>query len=188
MIVASRHSQLDEYLRNVSIRDNVASIPGLTLSHVTLLESFGVESAFDAERMKLYGIPTIDEAMSINLIQWRAEMERQFRFNPEHGITLDNLKSIGDATVRRFKMMQARKIMMGNERLKMLADAGKNALVEALTSFDADVREWKKVAADLCEFQQSRRLLERTLNKSLLTILGPTAGVILLALLFYYVK
>ena len=121
---------------------------------MTLLESFGVESAYDAERMKLYGIPTIDEAMSINLVQWRAEMERRFRFNPEHGITLDNLKSIGDATVRRFKMMQARKIMMGNERLKMLADAGKNELVASLTSFDAELRQWKAVAAELAEFQQ----------------------------------
>jgi DNA-binding helix-hairpin-helix protein with protein kinase domain len=188
VIVASRHSQLDEYLRNLSIRDNVQSIAGLTLSHVTLLESFGVESAYDAERMKLYGIPTIDEAMSINLVQWRAEMERRFKFNPEHGITLDNLKSIGDATVRRFKMMQARKIMMGNERLKMLADAGKNELVASLTSFDADLRQWKAVAAELTEFQEKRHPLERLMNRSYLTILGPTAGVILLALLFYYAQ
>jgi DNA-binding helix-hairpin-helix protein with protein kinase domain len=188
VIVASRHSQLDEYLRNVSIRDNVEMISGLTLSHVTLLESFGVESAYDAERMKLYGIPTIDEAMSINLVQWRAEMERRFRFNPEHGITLDNLKSIGDATVRRFKMMQARKIMMSNERLKMLADAGKNELVASLSSFDADMKQWKAAAAEYAEFQQSRRPLERLINRSYLTILGPTAGVILLALLFNWAK
>ena len=94
--------------------------------------------------------------MSINLVQWRAEMERRFRFNPEHGITLDNLKSIGDATVRRFKMMQARKIMMGNERLKMLADAGKNELVASLTSYDAELRQWKAVAAELTANFRSR--------------------------------
>jgi hypothetical protein len=158
----------------------------LTLSHVTLLESFGVESAYDAERMKLYGIPTIDEAMSINLVQWRAAMERQFRFNPEHGLSLDNLKSINDAAVRRFKMMQARKIMMGNERLKLLSDTGKNELVSALRSFDADNKQWKAVAKELIDFQEQRRPLERLVNRSYLTILAPAGGVVAVAGLLYY--
>lgn len=186
VVVSSRHSQLDEYLRNLAIRDNVASIPGLTLSHVTLLESFGVESAYDAERMKLYGIPTIDEAMSINLVQWRSAMERQFRFNPEHGLSLDNLKSINDGAVRRFKMMQARKIMMGNERLKLLADTGKNELVTALRPFDAENKQWKAVAKELIDFQEQRRQLERLVNRSYLTILAPAAGIVALSALIYY--
>jgi hypothetical protein len=84
--------------------------------------------------------------------------------------------------------MQARKIMMSNERLKMLADAGKNELVASLSSFDADLRQWKAGAAEYCEFQQSRRPLERLINRSYLTILGPTAGVVLLALLFFYAR
>jgi DNA-binding helix-hairpin-helix protein with protein kinase domain len=188
VIVESRHSQLDEYLRNQSIRENVHMIPGMTISQVTLLEAFGVESAFDAERMKLIGIPTIDEAMSINIVNWRATMERQFRFNPEHGITLDNLKSIGDAVVRRFKMMQARKILAGDERLKMLADEGKNELVATLKPYDAEIRQWREVAAELCKIQESRRPLERMLNRSLLTILLPTLGMVGLALLFYFVQ
>jgi DNA-binding helix-hairpin-helix protein with protein kinase domain len=186
VIIASRHSQLDEFLRDLSIRDNLGSIAGLTLSHATLLESFGVESAYDAERMKLYGIPMIDETLAINLVHWRAEMERRFRFNPEHGITLDNLKSINEGAVRRFKMMQARKILLADDRLKMLADAGKNSLVAALTSFDADVRLWKNVAKELIDFQSQRRFLERLINRNYLTILGPTIGIVALALLVYY--
>jgi hypothetical protein len=113
-------------------------------------------------------------------------MERRFRFNPEHGITLDNLKSIGDATVRRFKMLQARKVLMCDERLKLLAENGKNELVAALTPFDADVRHFKKIAAELGEYQELRRPLERLLNKSLLTLLLPTVAVIGLAALIFY--
>ncbi|MEX2091038.1 MAG: hypothetical protein WD971_00095 [Pirellulales bacterium] len=188
VIVENRHAQLDEHLRNLSIRDHVHMVAGMSLSQVTLLESFGVETALDVEHMKLYGIPTIHESAAIALLQWRAEMERRFRFNPEHGITLDNLKSIGDAVVRRFKMMQARKVLAGDERLKMLADTGKNQLVAALTPFDAEVRQWKDVAKELCELQESRRPLERLLNRSLATLLLPTLGVIALAVLFYYVK
>lgn len=188
VIVASRHSQLDDFLRNQSIRDNYQTIAGINLSHVTILESFGVESAYDAERMKLYGIPTIDESLSMNLMQWRAEMERRFRFNPEHGISLDNLKSISDGVVRRFKMMQARKILMGNDRLKMLADTGKNQLVAALSSYDAEVRQWRALAKELVDYQQARRPLERLLNHSVLPLLLPTLGIITFAAVFYFAQ
>lgn len=186
VIIGSRHSQLDEFLRNQSIRDNASTIAGMTLSKVTLLESFGVETAYDCERIKLYGIPSIDESTSINLVHWRAEMERRFRFNPEHGISLDNLKSIGDATVRRFKMLQARKVLMCDERMKLLAENEKNELVAALTPFDADIRHFKKIAAEMNELQESRRPLERLINKSLLTLGLPTLAAVGLAALAYY--
>jgi len=186
VIIGSRHSQLDEFLRNQSIRDNASTIAGMTLSKVTLLESFGVETAYDCERIKLYGIPSIDESTSINLVQWRGEMERRFRFSPEHGISLDNLKSIGDATVRRFKMLQARKVLMCDERMKLLAENERNELVAALSPFDADLRHFKKIAAEMNELQESRRPLERLLNKSLLTLGLPTLAAIAVASLVYY--
>jgi DNA-binding helix-hairpin-helix protein with protein kinase domain len=186
VIINSRHSQLDDYLRNLSIRDSVTMIAGMTLNQVTLLESFGVETAFDCERIKLYGIPSIDESTSINLVHWRAEMERRFRFNPEHGISLDNLNSIGDATVRRFKMLQARKVLMCDERLKMLVENGKDELVMALTPFDADVRHFRKIAAELCEYQQARRPLERLVNRSWWTLAVPTLAFVALAALLFY--
>ncbi|MGD9635407.1 MAG: hypothetical protein AB7U97_19160, partial [Pirellulales bacterium] len=188
VIIGSRHSQLDDFLRNQSIRDNAGTIAGMNLSQVTLLESFGVETAYDCERMKLYGIPSIDESTSINLVQWRGDMERQFRFNPEHGITLDNLKSIGDATVRRFKMLQARKVLLCDERLKLLAENGKNELVAALTPFDADVRQYKKIAAELNTFQEARRPLERLINKSLLTLGLPTLAAVAIAAAAFYLR
>ncbi len=188
VVIKSRHTQLDDFLRNLSIRDNYSQIPGMTMSQVTLLEAFGVESAYDVERVTLYGIPTVDDTTTIGLLNWRAAIERRFHFKPEHGITLDNLHSIGEAATRRYKMIQARKILMGYERLKMLAEEGKNRLAQALASFDADVRRWRKLADEYRNHQQSRRPFERLLNQSSQTVLGSTAAVLIVALLFYLAK
>jgi DNA-binding helix-hairpin-helix protein with protein kinase domain len=188
VVIKSRHTQLDDFLRNLSIRDNYAQIPGMTMSQVTLLEAFGVESAYDVERVTLYGIPTIDDATTIGLLNWRAAIEHRFHFKPEHGITLDNLNSIGDAATRRYKMIQARKILMGYERLKILAEEGKNRLAQALASFDSDVHRWQKLAKEYRNYQQSRRPFERLLNQSPTTILGSTGAVLFVALLFYLAK
>ena len=113
VIVDSRHSQLDEYSAQPVDPRQCPHDPG----HDAL--------AGDAARIvrRRNGVRRrADEALSAfprstrrcrsTSCNWRAEMERRFRFNPEHGITLDNLKSIGDAVVRRFKMMQARKILI----------------------------------------------------------------------------
>jgi hypothetical protein len=83
-------------------------------------------------------------------------------------------------------MLQARKVLMCDERLKLLSDNAKNELVVALTPFDADNRHFKKIAAELNEFQEARRPLERLLNKSLLTLGLPTLLAIGAAALAFY--
>jgi DNA-binding helix-hairpin-helix protein with protein kinase domain len=188
VVIKSRHTQLDDFLRNLSIRDNYRQIPGMTMSQVTLLEAFGVESAYDVERVALYGIPTVDDATTIGLLNWRSAIEHRFHFKPEHGITLDNLNSIGEAATRRYKMIQARKILMGYERLKVLAEEGKNRLAQSLAAFDVDVHRWRKVADEYRGCQQSRRPFERLLNQSPQTVVGSTAAVLIVALLFYLAK
>jgi DNA-binding helix-hairpin-helix protein with protein kinase domain len=157
---------MDEFLREHSIHDLRQRIYGLTESHVALLESYGIESAYDVEKIKLYGVPSISNTLMIELLNWRAEVERSFVFRPEHGVTLDNLKSIESAAIQRFKMSQARKILMGDERLKAQADAGKEALVQVLTAYDNEVRQWRKSAEEYTSFQKTRTLLERLLNRS----------------------
>jgi len=188
VILNSRHSQRDEYLRDHALCDHYQRIFGMTPSHVTLLESYGVESAYDLERIKLCAVPSIDSTIMIELLNWRAELERRFVFKPEHGVTLDNLKSLGGAAVQRFKMSQARKILMGDERLRTLAEAGNSALAQSLAAFDEEVRRWRRLAGEFSEFQQSRGLLERTINRSPASLFFPTLGVLALAALVHYLS
>jgi hypothetical protein len=58
--------------------------------------------------------------------------------------------------------------------------------VAALTPFDADRRHFNKIAAEMNELQESRRPLERLLNKSLLTLGLPTLLAVGVAALAYY--
>ena len=65
-----------------------------------MLESFGVESANDVERIRLYGIPSIDPETVMELLQWRRDVEQTFVFNPEHGITLADVGAAKEMAVR----------------------------------------------------------------------------------------
>jgi hypothetical protein len=63
---------------------------------------------------------------------------------------------------------------------------GKYELQRALAEFDELVSQARDVAIKLRDFQSARRPLERLLNQSLATILGPAIGVPVLGLLLLW--
>jgi DNA-binding helix-hairpin-helix protein with protein kinase domain len=187
LVVENRETQLEDYLRGHSIRDHHRAIAGLTQSHVAVLESYGVETANDLARLKLYGVPSIDSALVIELLDWGTKVKRKFVFKPEHGMTLDSLKSVDSAAVLRFKMSQAKKVLMGSERLRVLAEAGKKALADDLAEFDGRTRRWRKKAAQLWNHQRNRSAVERTINRAPVAILiALAAGILAFAWLTFF--
>ena len=171
-IVNQREMQKADYLRGFSIRDSFQKIPNLTPSHVTMLESFGVESANDIEQLRMYGIPGIDGEMQMELMQWRREIEPGFRFNPEHGITLADMGAAKEIAVRRFKMSQARKILTAARQIETQADVGAAELARACDQFDDNVERWKNTAKQYRDSQCRRRREERLINQSAGVIVG----------------
>jgi DNA-binding helix-hairpin-helix protein with protein kinase domain len=168
--------QKSDFLRGFLVRDSYTQIPGMTTSHVTLLESFGVESASDIEQLKLYGIPSIDSEMTMELLQWRTGVERSFVFDTEHSQTLAQMRVDGDAAAKRFKVSMARKILTGADRLDVLVDIRKAELARNLAQYDDLVGQWNKVAKQLADFQNGRRPLERWLNRWPAMIAGLAFG------------
>jgi hypothetical protein len=75
---------------------------------------------------------------------------------------------------------------MGAKRLESLADVGRYELQRALAEFDELASQARDVAAKLRDFQSGRQPLERLLNQSLATILGPAIGVPLLGLVLFW--
>jgi DNA-binding helix-hairpin-helix protein with protein kinase domain len=184
VLVRYRESQRADFLRGFLVRDYYRKIP-LNLSQVTMLESFIVESANDVERLKLYGIPSIDPETVMDLMQWRTEVEREFSFRPEHGITLADVGASKEIAVRRFKISQARKILTAAKQLESLAEAGRGELARALSHFAREADQWSKVAGELQDFQSSRRRLERFINQSPALIIGLTLGAAFAAFVLY---
>ncbi len=171
-IVNQREMQKADYLRGFSIRDNLSTISNVTQSQVTMLESFGVESANDVEQLRLYGIPGIDGETQMELMQWRRSVEPGFRFNPEHGITLADVGAAKEIAIRRFKMSQARKILTAARQIETQADVGAAELARACDMFDDNVERWKNTAKQYKDSQSRRRREERLINQSAGVILG----------------
>jgi DNA-binding helix-hairpin-helix protein with protein kinase domain len=180
--------QKSDFLRGFPIRDSYTQISGMTTSHVTLLESFGVETAYDVQQLRLYGIPSIDSEMTMELLQWRSGVERSFVFDTEHSATLAQLRVDSDAAAKRFKASLARKILTGADRLEVLVDIRKAELARNLTQYDDLVGQWTKVAKQLADFQNGRRPLERWINRWPAMIAGLAIGVPAIAYLVHLVK
>ena len=136
VIAQLQEVQKSEFLRQFLVRDYIRQISGLTVSDVTMMESFGMDTANDVDRMRLYGVPGLDPEIVMELLDWRREVAQKFVFNPEHGITLASVGQTKELAVRRFKIAQARKILAGAKQVETLADVGKADLTRALAQFE----------------------------------------------------
>jgi DNA-binding helix-hairpin-helix protein with protein kinase domain len=163
-------AQKNHFLRSHLIRDHVADIPGLTEGLIPMLESYGVESALDAHKLGIYGVPSLSPDLAIELLQWRQLVEQQFKFKPEHGITTQDLERSQQLATQRFKMAQARKILIGAQHLDSLAVVGKATVRRSARDFEVLSQKWKKIARKKHATQQQRTKLERSLNASVTTV------------------
>jgi DNA-binding helix-hairpin-helix protein with protein kinase domain len=180
-----RELKKEEFLRGYSIRDNYRIIGGLNQSQVAILESYGIETANDLDRLRLYGIPSIDSEAVMELLQWRTQVDRQFVFNPEHGVTLADLATSKEAAIRRFKIVQARKILSTAKQVENLASNAKLDLDYAVSSYETATEKWKAAAQQMVDYQASRPRLERWINRSPRRILGLSIGIPLIAVLVH---
>ena len=183
----SRMTNKDDFLRKFLIRDCIENIPGMTDSFVSMLESFGVESAFDIDELTLTGVPVITPAIELELLQWRSQLEQKYVFRPEHGITAQDLKADEKLATQRFKLMQARRVLTAASRLDSQGDIANRELDSYLARLDSVSSEWLKVAKSMRAFQGSRRKLERSINRSLTTIVAVALGAPLVGLILHLV-
>ena len=117
-------------------------------------------------------------------MQWRTNIERQFNYKPEHGVTLQEMLQSETIATWRFKVSQARKVLMATSRLQTIADAAQGELDRSLTKFEKRSGQWLEIAKHLRDFQSGRRELEYRINQSSLPILILAVGVPLVSGLF----
>jgi DNA-binding helix-hairpin-helix protein with protein kinase domain len=164
VLALQRRSQLNRHLAGHLIQDHVAHISGLNFSMLSMLQSFGVESALDVDHLKLMGIPNLGPGLTMELMSWRDRVEKGFRFKPEHGVSMEDAKQAGESALRRFKIAQARKVLMGAKQLDAMAEVGLAETNRDLKKFSEVAERARLVANQLRDFQSDRRPLERFLN------------------------
>lgn len=168
--------QRSDFLSAHLIRENTRKIRGITHGVVSMLESYGIESAMEIEKHMLYGIPNVGSAMAMELLHWRSDVESQFTYKPSIGTTTSDLQ-LDEPTVRQgVKMFQAQKILNLGKRMNLLAQSGEGELLQALASFDESCAQWRRTRANLAEFQSGRHWIERIVNRSMLVLLGLMLG------------
>jgi len=188
VIAQHQEVQKSEFLRQFLIRDYMRQINGLTVSDVTMMESFGMDTANDVDRMRLYGVPGLDPETVMELLDWRREVEQKFVFNPEHGITLASIGQTKELAVRRFKIAQARKILAGAKQVETLAEVGKTDLARALAQFDGGVEQWRGMSKQYRESQSERWRLELFINRTPSVIIGLALGVPFIAMIAWLIR
>lgn len=75
-----RDLQLAKYLDKFEIAK--AGVPLIGLSRATTLASHGIETAADIDPGKIATIPGFGPKMAANLVAWKAQRQRDFRFDP----------------------------------------------------------------------------------------------------------
>lgn len=188
VIAQNEQMQKGDFLRQFMVRDYLRQINGLTASNVAMMESFGMDSANDVDRMRLYGVPGLEAETVMELLQWRRDMEQKFVFHPEHGVTLANVGLTREVAIRRYKMAQARKILDGAKQIEMLAEVGKADLARALAQFDSALDQWRIIAKQYRDSQSGRQRLELLVNRSPLFTFGLAIGVPLVALVVWLIR
>lgn len=166
VLIEETDAKKNELLRNLLIRDNTHKIPGMTPSILAILESYGIESAYDVERLSLFGVPMIDTQMLIELMTWREEVEHNLVIKPDHGVTAAELEQATEVATQRYKLSQARRVLMGASRLESVAKSAARATDRELLTFDGRVSHWREIGKQLRDYQNDRRWLERTVNAS----------------------
>jgi len=133
---------------------------------IPMLESYGVETALDVHKLGVYGVPVLSQELALEMLQWREILEQNFTFKPEHGVTAADLEHAQQAATHRFKISQARKILIGARHLDSLAMVGKTTLERSGRDFNALSTKWKEIAREKGNYQLGRTKLERSINSS----------------------
>lgn len=90
---AQRESQQRQrYLDRFRI--DLARIRGIGPGRTSMLASYGIETAADVDHRKIIQIPGFGESLTSDLVQWRQEHERNFRFNPNEPVDRRDINAL----------------------------------------------------------------------------------------------
>lgn len=186
VLVFQRMAEKNRFLASHLIQEHVAHIPGMSFALASILQSYGIESALDIESMRLMGLPMLTPVLTMELMNWRESVERDFVFKPDHGVSLGDMNAARDMAVNRFKIYQAKRILMNAKHLDSMASAGREQLTRDVNQFVQSAVAARDAAVELRNFQSGRHALERLLNHSYAAIAGVSLAAPAVGWLLYW--
>jgi DNA-binding helix-hairpin-helix protein with protein kinase domain len=97
-----------------------AKIRGIGSGRTSMLASYGIETAADVDDSAILQIPGFGPMLTTELVRWRREHERNFRFNPAEPIDRRDVDAIDrDLEARRQSLLSA--LRQGPDALRWLS-------------------------------------------------------------------
>ncbi|TWT89847.1 Protein kinase domain protein [Pseudobythopirellula maris] len=183
---AARDKQRTKYLREHAVREHLREPNGRPTGIALMLESFGIETVNDIDTVALNSVPNLEPHQIIALLNWRAEVESEFRYQPEIGMTARDAAQHPEEALKRFKLVKATRVLNGVKKLKAATFDGHSYLEAAIARFEARVRKWREMARDLQDFQALRSPIERLINQPGGVLFAFAVGPPLLAMMVWF--
>lgn len=142
--------QMAVFLRTQFISDY--KIQGIGPSKLATLNSYGIETAYDVQQDRVLQVPGFGDKLTLRLTQWRAEVSRQFRFDPRIPVPRAELLAL-DARYR--TRLQALEVFLsgGPELLKGIS--AKTAELAGITG------RARKLVGEVCVANADRAVVQR---------------------------
>lgn len=109
-----RSDQMYKHLDSFYIRD--ASIPGIGPGRVTMLESYGIETAADITFQAVDAVPGFGSATASKLVAWKSTLEKSFRFDSSVPVDSSKIQRIELDIMNEKKRIENR-LMAGSSEL-----------------------------------------------------------------------
>lgn len=115
---ARRERQLQKFLDGQRI--DRAQISGIGPSRVTMLQSYGIETAADVAPAAILAIPGFGPTFTQRLLDWRRSVERRFVFNPAQGVDPADIAAVEREIAARRAQFEA-ELRGGPDALRQIA-------------------------------------------------------------------
>lgn len=121
------HYRRDLYLSSFKIADS--NIHGIGQSRLERLEFSGIRSAADIEASRLRSLDSIGDATTAKLLEWRKNLEKDFRFNAEEIPEAELKRFAAEFTERRRGIEREIELLLGGLRSGSLIVRQKQVLL-----------------------------------------------------------
>jgi DNA-binding helix-hairpin-helix protein with protein kinase domain len=141
-----RASQLSQYLQQHLLSDH--KIPNIGPTLLTVLRSFGIETADDLDDKRVDEVPGFGEKRTGYLLAWRRQVEAGFKFNPVAGVPAAHLYPINLKYTQMEQHLEAG-LRNGAEELREIAAAANQELSALMRQIQQLVAEAASAEVDL---------------------------------------
>ena len=178
-------AQRTAYLRQQMIRAEARNIAHLDETLLTVLESYGIETAFDIEVDKLQQVPQISETVAVALWAWRRGVESRFSFNPSQGIPASETRAV-KLRMRRVQARLEDRLSQGATELWQLREQGNKRLAPIESDIGRGQFEVVQADADLRILELSRPQKKWLGLLLLMSVIFPVILGLTLTIIEYY--